>query len=250
MTDLPDAVVELTEDERAELDTWAREGIYHCPCRMRCMCHDEDKVYLFDAVESIVDARLAAVSGPLAEQLDAASPTAKLTDTENSHIEYLVDEFAAAVVHNRPAIEELENLCVWVESIITARLAAALARNAELESKAPRVEIESSGDGRTTCKVYRDDVALFYGINPEAETTITALRAELDNLRDRVTALADEWDGKARMATDQANAMSSDRRQPYLMDSAKYLRRASELRALVRGSDDEAGEDDHADTTA
>lgn len=66
-----------------------------------------------------------------------------------------------------------------------------------------------------------------------------ALRAELDNLRDRVNALADEWDGKARMATDQANAMSSDRRQPYLMDSAKYLRRASELRAIVRGSDDE-----------
>lgn len=57
--------------------------------------------------------------------------------------------------------------------------------------------------------------------------------AERRRLRDGITALADEWRSKGRMATDQANALAGDRRQPYLMDSGKYLRRAAELAALL-----------------
>jgi hypothetical protein len=43
-----------------------------------------------------------------------------LTDDENSQIEYFADEFSAAVDRGN-AVEELEALCVYVQSIVAAR---------------------------------------------------------------------------------------------------------------------------------
>lgn len=101
-----------------------------------------------------------------------------------------------------------------------ADLAAALARNAELEAELRGIRM----NGYETA--YSDAVR-----------RADAARAELDNLRDRVTET--EWEPVAthaewvKIPTEDAGCLAG-----------QYVRR------IVRGSDDEAGEDDHADTTA
>lgn len=47
----------LTDEEMASLSTWD-DGSYHCPCPDGCVCSDEEKVHLFDAVAFIVASRL------------------------------------------------------------------------------------------------------------------------------------------------------------------------------------------------
>lgn len=59
------AKVTLTPEEMDSVSTWD-DGSYHCPCDSYvCVCHDSDKVHLYDAVALLIAARVAeALSKP------------------------------------------------------------------------------------------------------------------------------------------------------------------------------------------
>lgn len=180
LTDLPDAVVEAAAEAMKRIvpntdgvlwefeDTDPNTGE---PVQPR-------PVTLHDAAR----AALAAASGPWAEQLDAAK-------AERDELQRVLDM--------QPVSMQLFDQINTERLDLRTQLAAALARNAELE---------------TLKEQYHE------------EWHIAA--AELDNLRDRVNALADEWATPGEFRGAGNNLARAD--------CAKELRAA-----IVRGSDDE-----------
>jgi hypothetical protein len=84
--------------------------------------------------------------------------------------------------------KELEN-ANGVRDKYKAENAALRERITELENQPYRVEIEQTRAGRSTCRVFREGVPVFYGIAPDSETHAADLQARID----KALALADEW---------------------------------------------------------
>lgn len=138
---------------------------------------------------------------------------------------------------------------------------ALIQRLREAEALTNSVDNVASGDGFTTeirgVKIQRCDeygmtdadrlattlaaradaaearVAELENVRDQLGQSCAAALAERDRLRDGITAKADEWESRARMAMDQANAVAGDRKGSYVRQADTYRTRVVELRALL-----------------